>query len=263
MERKEPTISGSIKPEKDEVSARQPQSRDPKQRPSAGPRPPEGKRPPPPPSGHGPGSAGSNGLAIVALIIAVAGLGGSGFLAWQWKVAQDDLVQANSRIESLERRLDITSDESSEYVENIQEKLEWADTEIRKLWGVSYDTNRGRISANQQNIEALRNDLNSVKGTADSASTRVGELSTALEETQGELSGLNESLEALQASTGSLEEQRRRLQNLSEDVDRLDQSLANLAGVADRVSTNEEAIAAIDSFRVSINRELMSIKEQL
>lgn len=261
MERKEPTISGSIKPEKDEVSARQP--RDPKQRSSAGPRPPEGKRPPPPPSGSGPSNGGGNGLAIVALIIAVAGLGGSGFLAWQWNLSQDDLRQANSRIEGLERRLDITSDESSEYVENIQEKLEWADTEIRKLWGVAYDTNRKRIASNEQNIEALRNDLNSVKGTADNANSRANELGTALEETQGELSGLSESLEALQASSESLEEQRRRLQNLSEDVDRLDQSLANLAGVADRVSANEEAIEAIDSFRVSINRELMSIKEQL
>jgi len=264
MERKEPTISGSIKPEKDEVRARQP--RDPK-RAASGTRPPDDAAPPPPPrppSGQPPkGGGGGSALAIVALVVALAGVGGSGFMGWQWMQTEDDLVQAKRRIEGLERRLDITSDQSSEYVEEIQEKLQWADSEIRKLWGVAYDTNRGRINANRESIEALTSQLSSVESTADSANSRLGELRSALDETRNRVSSVNEALEELKQAAGSMEDQRRRLQNLSEDVDRLDRSLANLGGLAERVSTNEEAIEAIDSFRRSVNRELISIKEQL
>lgn len=262
MERKEPTISGSIKPEKDEVRARQP--RDPKRSAGGTPPPDKGTPPPPPrpPSGQPPSGGGST-LAVLALVVAVAGLGGSGFLGWQWMQTEDDLAQANRRIEGLERRLDITSDQSSEYVEEIQEKLQWADSEIRKLWGVSYDTNRQRITENRERLEALTSELSSVKSTADAADSGLGELRSALEETRNRVSSVNDGLEALQQTAGDIEEQRRRLQNLAEDVDRLDSSLANLGGLAERVSANEEAIEAVDSFRRTVNRELIAIKEQL
>ncbi len=266
MERKEPTISGSIKPEKDEVAARQ-------GRPQAG--PPNGgskgsKRPPgggtPPPSGppKAPGGQGQpQGLAIAALIIAVAAVGSSGFLAWKWTGAEANLAQANERLETLERRIAITSSESSEYVEEIQDKLEWADSEIRKLWGVSYDTNRKRIAANQEGVEALKRELASVKETASGASQGLSSLRSAFEKTEQQVSKVNTAVERLQQSSDSVEEQGRRLQNLAEEVDQLETSLGRLSGLSDRVSTNEEAIKAIDSYRRSINRDILAIKEQL
>ncbi len=265
MERKEPTISGSIKPEKDEVAARQgrPQERPSSEGPKGPKRPPGGSTPPPPPPQRPSKASGGQGLAIAALIIAVAGVGASGFLAWKWTDAEANLTQANERLETLERRISITSNESSEYVEEIQEKLEWADSEIRKLWGVAHDTNRKRIAANQESLEALKRELASVEDTASGASQSVNDLRSAFEKTEQQVSAVNEAVEQLQTATASVEEQGRRLQNLTEEVDELESNLGRLSGLADRVSTNEESIDAIDSYRRSINRDILAIKEQL
>lgn len=261
MERKEPTLSGTIKPEKDEVAARQPRSSAPG---AKGPR--RAEPPTTPPSGHPPsgsGGSGGQGLAIAALVLALAGLGGSGFLVWKWMEAEQNLTQANDRIQGLEQRLDITSDQSSEYVDEIQEKLEWADTEIRKLWGVAQDTNRKRIAANQESIKALEGDLGSIKETADSAGEGVNDLKSSMSDIESRVSDIDSALEEVQEQTGSLAEHQQRLQNLVEDVDQLEQQLSELEGLGGRVDTNEEAIEAIDSYRRSINRELLEIKERL
>ncbi len=264
MERKEPTISGGIKPEKDEVTARQ--------RPPQGPTGSNGPKGPrrsgpgaPPPSGRPPqaASGGGNGLAITALILALVGVAGSGFLGWKWMESEKDLSQANDRLETLEKRIAITSSESSEYVDQIQEKLEWADSEIRKLWGVAHDTNRKNIAANTEAVKSLRSQLASVKNTASSADQAVGQLRSALDETQSQVSSVNETIEELRQAAGSLEEQSTRLQNLAEEVDQIESRLGQLSGLADRVQTNEEAINAIDAYRRSINRDILAIKEQL
>ena len=266
MERKEPTISGSIKPESDEVAARQERT---PVAPSGGPakggkRPPGGGGTPPrrpaPPAASG---AGGQGLAIVALIVALAGVGGSGFLAWKWTEAEKNLSQANQRLESLEQRIAITSSESSEYVEQIQEKLDWADSEIRKLWGVSHDTNRKRIAANQENLEALKGELATVKKTASSANQGLGSLRNQVEKTEQQLAEVSAAIDPLKSAADTVEAQGRRLQNLVEELDQLEASLGRVSGLADRVSTNEEAIEAIDSYRRSINRDILAIKEQL
>jgi len=266
MERKEPTISGTIKPEKDEVAARQGRAAaTPPGGNAKGPkRPGGGGGTPPPPRGPAAGASSSGqGLAIAALIIAVAGVGASGFLAWKWTGAEQNLAQANERLETLEKRIAITSSESSEYVEEIQEKLAWADSEIRKLWGVSYDTNRKRITANEEGVESLKRELASVKTSASNASQGLSSLRAAFEKTEQQISEVSSTIERLQAAANSVEAQGQRLQNLREDVDQLEAGLGRLRGLADRVSTNEEAIKAIDSYRRSINRDILAIKEQL
>jgi len=262
MERKEPTISGSIKPEKDEVAARQPRSSQ-ASKATAGGKTGGGSAPPPrgprPPVAIG----GGGGLVWAALLLALMGLGASGFLGWQWLETQRQLQQSGERISDLERRLDITSDQSSEYVDEIQAKLEWADSEIRKLWGVSYDTNRGRIADNQKSIETLKQSLNSVKQTADSADSRSQELRQALAQSRAQLQQLSPSLEGLGDLRETLATQDKRWQNLSEKLDRVSRDLNQLEGLAERVANNEEAIAAIDSYRRSVNRDLLNIKDQL
>ncbi len=250
MERKEPTLSG-ITPDKDEIEARQPRNQRRPERPPT--TPPTGGSPP---RGGQPSSSGSSGLAIFALIVALAGLGGSGFLAWKFTQAQETLVQADARIADLERRLDVTYDESNQSVEAIQAKLKWADSEIRKLWGVSYDTNRGNIASNSEQIEKLSGNLASVKNEASAAQTAAANLKKSLGEVQTAMTGLKNSV-------GTLDEQRKRLQNLEEKLDQVNDRIAQLASLTNRVKINEEAIAAIDSYRRSINRDLLAIKQQL
>ncbi len=250
MERKEPTLSG-ITPDKDEIEARQQPSQRRAGRPPTTP-PPGGS----PPRGSQPSSSGPSGLAIFALIVALAGLGGSGFLAWKFTKAQEVLVQAEMRIADLESRLDVTYDESNQSVEAIQAKLKWADSEIRKLWGVAHDTNRKNIASNSEQIGKLSSNLANVKKEASAAQSAAANLKKSLSEVQNAVT-------ALKTSVGTLDEQRQRLQNLEENLDQLNDQVAQLRGLSDRVKTNEEAITAIDSYRRSINRDLLAIKQQL
>lgn len=250
MERKEPTLSG-ITPDKDEIEARQQRNQRRPERPPSTP-PPGGS---PPPRGGQP-SSGPSGLAIFALIVALAGLGGSGFLAWKFTQAQEVLVQAEMRIADLEGRLDVTYDESNQSVEAIQAKLKWADSEIRKLWGVAHDTNRKNIASNSEQIGKLNSDLASTKKVASAAQSATANLNDSLGEIQTAMTSLRNSV-------GTLDEQRQRLQNLEEKLDQMNDQVAQLRGLSDRVETNEEAITAIDSYRRSINRDLLAIKQQL
>lgn len=243
MERKEPTLSGIV-----------PQKDDHEPRPARG----GGNRPPPyipPPEKSGPGF-----VAVFALLLALAGIGGSGYLAWMLTESQKELAEARQRIAGLETRLNIDSDESSQTLEQIQDKLEWADSEIRKLWGVSYDTNRKKITANEDSINNLTRKLGQVEKDAASAraaaaSTRR-ELQASIDALKGDLVKAREALTTLESSAGDLS-------TLRENIERVAQQMPGLRDLASRVKTNEEAIAAIDSYRRNINRDILQLKEQL
>lgn len=243
MERKEPTLSGIV-PEKDDHEPR----------PARG----GGNRPPPyipPPEKSGPGF-----VAVFALLLALAGIGGSGYLAWELVNAQEDLAEARQRIAGLETRLNIDSDEASQTLDQIQDKLKWADSEIRKLWGVSHDTNRKKITANEDSINNLTRKLGQVE--KDAASARAAatsmrrELQASIDALKGDLSKAREALATLETTAGDLSA-------LRESIDRVAQQMPGLRDLATRVKTNEEAIAAIDSYRRNINRDILQLREQL
>jgi DNA repair exonuclease SbcCD ATPase subunit len=250
MERKEPTLSG-IAPDKDEIEARQ------EIKPS-GPERPKAARPtgPRPPASKPPAASGSNVLVFVALLLAVIGLGASGFLGWQFYEAEQELAHSEARIADLERRLDVTYDESVDSIEAVQAKLQWADSEIRKLWGVSHDTNRRNIANNRDQIAALKTELDSVRGDASASRSAIDGFNDSLAEVKATVT-------SLQSGLGSVEEQQQRLQNLQEQLHQFSDRIAQLSNLTSRVEANEEAIAAIDSYRRSINRDLMALKDQL
>src|SRR5690606_36879218 len=96
-----------------------------------------------------------------------------GYLAWELVQSQESLAEARQRIAGLETRLNIDSDESSQTLDQIQDKLEWADSEIRKLWGVAQDTNRKRIVANEDNIANINRKLGTIEKDAAAARAAV------------------------------------------------------------------------------------------
>ncbi len=241
MQRREPTLSATIVHDQDE--------------PERG----GGRHQPPPPP---PRSSRSGGgfLAVVALLLAMASLGGSGYLAWQLQESQAALERSTELIRQLEGRLELTSDEASQSVEEIQEKLRWADSEIRKLWGVSYDRNRTAIAENRSNIEKLTSDLAAIRRE----STEVKNLANSLrQQIETSRTAVEQALTDIRGSLGSIDDQRRQLLMLSEQLSRTDAQLREMRNLAQRVSANEEAIAAIDAYRRSINRDLLQIREQI
>src|SRR5690606_7090294 len=100
MQRREPTFDGGSSSSMDpQISASGPIG---------------GKRyaapePPLPASGREPSSGGgSSFLSVLALLLALAGLGAAGFLYNQWQVTRLQLSDAESRIVQLEKRFEMS-----------------------------------------------------------------------------------------------------------------------------------------------------------
>lgn len=264
MERKEPTLSGIVPERDDDPLDKAPPRTERLQTSSKGGSSRRQTPPPPPPptSSNGPGF-----LAIFALVLAIGALGYAGYLTWKFTEAQKELVAAQNQITNLEARLDLSSNESSETVDDIRDKLEWADSEIRKLWGVSHDTNRKKITANEDALAALKKQVAATEKDAATARASANNIKTELEkritamdkQLASSAAELKKSQQALQQLAANGE----RLQSLSMDVQRVSQQLPGLKDLAARVKTNEDAIAAIDAYRRNVNRDILQLKQQI
>ncbi len=254
QDRKEPTFS-SIKPESDEVSSH---SNSGKHSGSATGAPtaqanrnqsrPNASRQVPP--------SAKSGLAVVALLVAFVGVAVACFSMWQLQQSQQTLVSAEARIAELEGRLNLTSSESDQSVTAIHEKLKWADSEIRKLWGVSNDTNKKAIKSTQDALATYSSNLKTVAADAktakESSETQKAAVSTLKALT-------NEQQLVLTQLSDDIANSKKQLNQLKE----LETKISSLDGLMTRVKTNEEAIRAIDSFRRSANADIQQIKQQM
>ncbi len=252
MERKEPTLGGVTPDEAIDTSPRRARA----------------AKPSPSRAAPQPVQAAPSRVGGFALLIAIAALGGSGYLAWQLQMAQESLFTADQRIVVLEQKLELSDDESTASLTALQAKLKEANSEIRKLWGVSYDTNRKQIASNKSKIASLDKGAKSLKsdiGKAKSKAEGVEKLANAQAASLKSLSQqASTNYARYDAAIGGVGDQRKHIQNAVDDVNRLKQQLAKLnLDLTSRVKNTEEAIDAIDKHRLTINRELLQLKQQL
>lgn len=232
--RKEPTFSG-LAPDKDDNGGQARRG--------------TGSRRVPPPMAPPPVKNNDSGSILSAsLVVALLAVVASGYLYWQNTLYQQRLNGAESRLAALEKQLELTGDESTQSVAALQAKLKWAESEIRKLWGVSYDTNR-------KNIASLTDGLKSHKGLLDKTNSQLKGLGSELQKVQASLANLEKSL-------GDNAALRRQLQSNADQVNKLKDQLSGLKReLAARVRENEEAVEAIDAYRLSHNREFQKLKD--
>lgn len=190
-------------------------------------------------------SGGAPVLALVALILALAGLGGAAFLYQQWQSSRLALVNAEARIAELEKRFEMSGEESAASVDVLGAKVRENASEIRKLWGVSHDTNRKAIAANTNAIEANKKTLASLSGQVNGMSAQVkkaAEIEKALAELR-------------QANTQKDREVTDKLASLERQLNSVRSDLTA------RVGATEEAVESMDSYRRTINRDLVQLRD--
>ncbi|WP_066963201.1 hypothetical protein [Microbulbifer sp. Q7] len=235
MQRREPTFDGSSASSMDPQIANSPAAGRPRH------------APPPPPAAESSSGGGSSFLAIVALLLGLAGVGGAGFLYTQWQDTRVQLVDAEARIVQLEKRFEMSGEESAASVEVLNAKVKENASEIRKLWGVSYDTNRKSIAAN--------------KATADAAKKDVAALSSKIKSFESSLkkvSALESDIAKLKESTVSASRETK------DKVASLERQLSSVrADLTARVGANEEAVQSIDSYRRTVNKDLVQLRDAI
>lgn len=192
-------------------------------------------------------AGGPSYLTVISLVLALAGLGCAGFLYQQWQLAENKMAAAEQRIVQLEQLFEMSGEESAASVDVLGAKLKENSSEIRKLWGVAYDTNRKRIAANQATVASQQKTL-----------TTLGNKVNGFGSNLKQISALEKSLAALRLSSskGSRE--------MNDTMAKLERQLASVrSDLTIRVGSNEEAIQSMDSYRRSVNKDLVQLREAI
>ncbi|WP_346839280.1 hypothetical protein [Microbulbifer sp. SAOS-129_SWC] len=237
MQRREPTLDGSSPPIEPQLDNK-PIGRGAR---SAGPLPtPAATAAPEERSGGGVSVVG-----VVALILALAGLGAAAFLYTQWQESRAQLVDADKRIAELEKRFEMSDEETSASAEVLTAKVKDNASEIRKLWGVSYDTNRKDIASNK-NVTAAN------KKALASLSSQVGGLKDSLKKVAAVESALAELRKSATASD----------RQTKDTLNKMERQLASVrTELTARVGANEEAVESMDAYRRSVNKDLVQLRD--
>ncbi|SHF97813.1 hypothetical protein SAMN04487965_3053 [Microbulbifer donghaiensis] len=186
-------------------------------------------------------------LGLFALILALAGLGAAAFLYQQWQISRVQLVDAEGRIAELEKRFEMSDEESSASVDVLNAKVKDNAAEIRKLWGVAYDTNRKGIAANKSIAEANKKQVAALTGKVNGLSASVSKIAAV----ESALAELRKSNTASQRET-------------ADKLARLERQLASVrSDLTARVGANEEAVESIDAYRRSVNKDLVQLRDAI
>jgi chromosome segregation ATPase len=229
-----------IVPTRDDYSARRPVAEKKSARP---------ERASPPPTGSGGKSGGGVWkLLTLLLLLSVAGLG-----AFSWQ-QQQILADLGQRFESLASRIESTDESLNQSgaalgikIKDHTEALDKHWSEIKKLWGVAYDTNRKAIASNTESLESQTGTLKKAEQSLKTLQAKVAQVEKSFDTVRGSALSL----------TAQLEEQQDRLLRLGDSVTKLEKSMQQWQG---KLAEND---GAFDAYRRQINQQLAQIRQTL
>ena len=217
---------------------------------------------------------GRRDLMVVSLALVVVMIAGGGFLYRELQLVRADmdeeLARSTEQLSRLSAELEDTDETLLESWEKVDERLDFQMDEIRKLWAVSNERNRGWIRENQEAISKLQDERGELADTVDSVGARVDSLSD-------ELAGVREAVENARLAQNRMEtrvelvresitevetEVERRLDDLGPRLEALARLEEESDGVGARLNEIEEAIEAFDSYRRQLNTRLDRLEQR-
>jgi chromosome segregation ATPase len=205
-------------------------------------------------------------VRIMLTLLTLAIVGGAALAYTVYEENLRRLDQANRRILDLENRLAMVGDSAEETALNIVERVDFNFSEIDKLWAARNVTNRN---------------VTDLTGRVAITETRSQENLTAIEETNQRLVQATNMVEDARRDIAAL---RNEGEQTSQRLTRLDSQVQNLQGVAqelvnlratinttenvsgglnDRLRRVEEAVEAIDAYRLQSNQALQRLQQQI
>lgn len=161
-----------------------------------------------------------NTMTILALLFAVAAVGGSGWLFTQFQVQQTELLAAQQRISDLELRLSATGEEMDQSAVALQVKVtelaKKADelwVQMDKLWASAWRRNQSEIKELEKSLESTESSLKSQVATFNK-----------------DISGFRANVEALSTSLDIVKEEidlhKKSTQSITQSIDKATQSVS-------------------------------------
>jgi len=201
---------------------------------------------------------------FVSLIVAVAAC------AWAWRL-QTQLLQADERIADyatrigdLEARLSDTDEGMSQNAQAQAAKLTELDKEVRKLWDNVWKEASDRLSkleagnaSQDKNISALQGSVSTAQSQAKTTSAEVAGLKTEVAALKGEIAGLKSVAGDMARLMNSAKANQAEVERVADTLNQINLSLAKLDK---RVTSNEEWVASINTFRKQINTSVTELQ---
>lgn len=235
-------------------------------------------------------------LALVALVLAVLGLGFGGWQLMRAESQQETMEALADRIQELEIRLSETGQDLSEAGSSFsqrlkahEEKLEWADDEIRKLWVVAHQRNRPAIAELQEKLERVDGDLATTRTSANQANQKAQQTAEQLERERNrwneqlarlsrEVESYSNRLAEISLTTSTLNQQVRD-QDRRQQVEALNQEIRDLRGqitqltqqasaevpedLGERLAEYEEILASLEASRSQLTSRVTRLMDDV
>lgn len=193
----------------------------------------------------------SSGAAPWLFILILLSFGVSGYLFYQLQAMVEIQGRVGQRVASLEGRLSVTDESLSEsgaamqaLLQDHAAELELHMSEIRKLWGVAYDTNRKSIQDLQNALASIEQQLGTVRTSLQTQESQVA----------GRVDSLGSELLILSADVEDV------LARIRDTRDALNEQERNLNQLQQARLETAEAIDSIDSFRQQFNQRLIQLE---
>ena len=174
------------------------------------------------------GSGGSGGgfwkLLISLLFIALVAAAAFGWL--QFKALSGNHADLQQRFDALESRLSSTDESMSQSGAALQLKISkqgeslerhWA--EIKKLWGVTNDINKGKIDTNKKDIAFLATKRTVIEKSISDLSARVDKQNRSLTNLSGNYLAISADIDGINTAARNLSDKIASLQSALTSID--------------------------------------------
>ncbi|XOV87336.1 MAG: hypothetical protein ACFHX7_20670 [Pseudomonadota bacterium] len=203
-----------------------------------------------------------NGVLVFALVLMAIMMGIGGFALWEvqqrLELSNQLLDKSQQNMRDLEDRLSATGDTASQRFQSMEAQIQTNVSEIDKLWGVSYRTNRPNIQKNTEAITAVRTQIDR---DLKQLSTRMTTVTNDFNKFSQEMAELRQGLLTdNQEMTTQVSLVRGQIQDQAVVVEG---TRRNLAVIEQKMKGVEEAIDVIDRYRQQINQRLIDLQEQV
>jgi chromosome segregation ATPase len=200
----------------------------------------------------------------VSLIVAVAAC------AWAWRLqtqllkADEHIADYATRIGDLEARLSDTDEGMSQNAEVQAAKLAELDKEVRKLWDNVWKEARDRLSKLEATNTSQEKSISTLQGSVSTAQSQVKAAVSEVAGLKSEIAGLKSENAELKSIAGDMARLIASAKANQAEVERvadtLNQINLSLAKLDKRVTSNEEWVASINTFRKQINASVIELQ---
>ena len=188
----------------------------------------------------------------VFALISFIGLLAVSLIGWQQYQAFTEL---HKRFEILDSRLNNTDESVNQSGAAMQinigkhsDQLKQHWSEIRKLWGVANDKNKGKIATNTKDIAFLAAKRKEVNDSLNNLKAQLDKDRASVEVVGENFFGLSADMDKLNAS----------LNNYFKALETIELSIAHQNK---KIQSSLEAIASIDAFRRQVNQKILKLEK--